>query len=153
MGKERFDEMMARMENPKPGGLAFARRRPAGLRRRVLAIQARFSSFSAGCFRRRAPSFPFSPFFSTPLIDGASRQSCPSRPDPHPEIGDSTSTSLAFPAPGAEITSLTYLLLGQVDFFQPWMFGVLGFGLAAAFKIPLKKGMILSYALWAAKVR
>jgi hypothetical protein len=31
------------------------------------------------------------------------------------------------------------------------MFGLVGYGLAAVFKIPVKKGMVLSYSFWLLK--
>jgi hypothetical protein len=62
-----------------------------------------------------------------------------------------TSTSLALLFPRMEVTSTPYIMLTQVDFFQIWMFGVLAFGLAAVFKISVKKALILSYGLWLLK--
>ncbi len=62
-----------------------------------------------------------------------------------------TTTSLALLTPTADITSTAYILLSQVDLFQLWMFGVLGYGLSAVFKVPVKKGLILSYSFWALK--
>jgi len=59
-----------------------------------------------------------------------------------------TSTSLALLFPRMEVTSTSYIMLAQVDFFQIWMFGILAFGLAAVFKIELKKALFLSYAVW-----
>jgi hypothetical protein len=59
-----------------------------------------------------------------------------------------TTTSLALLFPRMEVTSSTYLILSQVDFFQLWLFGILGYGLSHIFKIDLKKGLILSYAFW-----
>jgi hypothetical protein len=59
-----------------------------------------------------------------------------------------TSTSLALFFPKMEVTSTPYIMLTQVDFFQLWMFGILAFGLAAVFKINIKKAAILSYGLW-----
>ena len=59
-----------------------------------------------------------------------------------------TSTSLALLFPKMEITSTPYIMLTQVDFFQLWMFGILAFGVAAVFKIELRKALILSYGLW-----
>ncbi|MGD0782823.1 MAG: YIP1 family protein, partial [Candidatus Aminicenantales bacterium] len=46
-----------------------------------------------------------------------------------------TSTSLAILAPKIEFTSVPYIVLGQFDFFQIWMFGLVGYGLAALFKV------------------
>jgi hypothetical protein len=59
-----------------------------------------------------------------------------------------TSTSLALFFPGLEIASPAYVLLTQVDFFQLWVFGILGFALAEIFKIDLKKALFLSYGFW-----
>jgi hypothetical protein len=59
-----------------------------------------------------------------------------------------TSTSLALLFPKMEVTSTSYIMLSQVDFFQLWLFGILAFGLAAVFKIELKKALFLSYGVW-----
>jgi hypothetical protein len=59
-----------------------------------------------------------------------------------------TSTSLALLFPRLEVTSTSYIMLAQVDFFQLWLFGILAFGLAAVFKIELKKALFLSYGVW-----
>ncbi|MCK7522377.1 MAG: hypothetical protein MZV64_34235 [Ignavibacteriales bacterium] len=39
-------------------------------------------------------------------------------------------------------------MLTQIDFFQLWMFGILAFGLAAIFKVSLRKALVLSYIVW-----
>ena len=62
-----------------------------------------------------------------------------------------TSTGLALLFPRLEITSTFYILLAQVDLFQLWYFGVLAFGLAAVFKVSLRKALVLSYGMWLAK--
>ncbi|MBE0713767.1 MAG: YIP1 family protein [Candidatus Aminicenantes bacterium] len=62
-----------------------------------------------------------------------------------------TSTSLALFFPKMEVTSTSYIVLSQVDFFQIWLFGILAFGLAAVFKIELKKALFLSYGVWILK--
>lgn len=62
-----------------------------------------------------------------------------------------TSTSLALLFPRLEVTSTSYILLTQVDFFQIWMFGILAFGLASVFKIPVKKALGVSYGVWLLK--
>ncbi len=62
-----------------------------------------------------------------------------------------TTTSLALFFPKLEVTSTAFIILSQVDFFQLWLFGVLSYGLAAIFKIELKKALILSYAFWVLK--
>jgi len=62
-----------------------------------------------------------------------------------------TSTSLALLFPRMEVASPAYIVLGQIDFFQLWMFGILAFGLSSIFKIELKKAMFLSYGFWLLK--
>lgn len=62
-----------------------------------------------------------------------------------------TSTGLAIFFPALEVTSAAYLALNQIDFFQLWLFGILGLGLAHAFKFSLKKGLFLSYLFWGLK--
>lgn len=59
-----------------------------------------------------------------------------------------TSTGLALFFPKLEVTSTAYIILAQVDFFQLWMFGIMGYALSAIFKIDLKKALIISYAFW-----
>jgi len=62
-----------------------------------------------------------------------------------------TTTSLALLVPHAEYTSDIFIVLSQVDFFQLWMFALLGYGLALIFKIPAKKAMVISYGFWVLK--
>ena len=62
-----------------------------------------------------------------------------------------TTTSLALFFPRLEVTSSAYIVLTQFDFFQLWMFGILGFGLSHIFKIELKKALVISYAFWLLK--
>lgn len=62
-----------------------------------------------------------------------------------------TSTSLTIFFPKMEIMSTAYSVLSQVDFFQLWMFGLFGIGLAAAFRINLKKALVISFAFWLLK--
>lgn len=57
-------------------------------------------------------------------------------------------TSLAFLFPKLETTSTGYIVLSQVDFFQLWLFGILGYGLSSVFKIEIKKALIISYGFW-----
>ncbi len=62
-----------------------------------------------------------------------------------------TTTSLALFFPRLEVTSSAYLVLTQFDFFQLWLFGLLGFGLSQVLKIELKKALVISYAFWLLK--
>lgn len=62
-----------------------------------------------------------------------------------------TSTGLPVLFPKLDVMSTAYALLGQVDLFQLWTFCLFGMGLAAAFKITLKKGLVISFAFWLLK--
>jgi hypothetical protein len=62
-----------------------------------------------------------------------------------------TSTSLAMLFPKIELTSPAYVILGQVDLFQLWMYGVLAVGLSAVFKVSLRKSLFISYGFWLLK--
>ncbi|MFQ6038839.1 MAG: YIP1 family protein [Candidatus Aminicenantales bacterium] len=59
-----------------------------------------------------------------------------------------TTTSAALFFPKLEVTSSAFIALSQVDFFQLWLYGALGYALSSIFKIDVKKGMILSYSFW-----
>jgi hypothetical protein len=59
-----------------------------------------------------------------------------------------TTTSLAMLFPRLETMSPAYVVLTQVDFFQLWVFGILGFALAEIFHIELKKALFLSFSFW-----
>lgn len=59
-----------------------------------------------------------------------------------------TTTTLALFFPRMEVTSTGFLILSQVDFFQLWMFGILGYGLSYVFKIETKKALFISYGFW-----
>jgi len=61
------------------------------------------------------------------------------------------STGLAILAPNLEITNPLYIILANIDFFQLWLFGVLAIGLAAIFKIGVKKAAFISYGFWILK--
>jgi len=62
-----------------------------------------------------------------------------------------TSTGLPVLFPKLDVMSTAYALLAQVDLFQIWTFCLFGIGLAAAFKISLKKGVVISFAFWLLK--
>jgi hypothetical protein len=59
-----------------------------------------------------------------------------------------TTTSLALFFPKLEPMSAAYVVLAQADFFQLWVFSILGFALAEIFKIELKKAFFVSYGFW-----
>jgi hypothetical protein len=58
------------------------------------------------------------------------------------------STGLAILAPRLEITNPLYIVLASIDFFQLWLFGALALGLAAVFKVSVKKAAFISYGFW-----
>jgi len=58
------------------------------------------------------------------------------------------STGLAVFFPKLDVMSVPSALLSQVDPFQIWMHGLFALGLAAAFKINLKKGLVISFVFW-----
>lgn len=60
-------------------------------------------------------------------------------------------TSLAALFPRLEVTSFGFILLNQIDIFQLWLFGILGYGLSSVFKIEIKKAMLISYGFWLLK--
>ncbi len=153
LGKERFDQMIARMENPKPAALVFRSLVISPAFAAVFfGIQALFLLILGRMFSSEGSFIPvFSVLLYAKLIDGLLGNLVRGALILVRKSVIQTSTSLALLAPKAEFTSTSYILLSQVDFFQLWMFGVLGFGLSAVFKIPVKKGMILSYAFWAVK--
>lgn len=62
-----------------------------------------------------------------------------------------TTTSLALFFPKMEVTSASFVILSQVDFFQIWTFGILGYGLSQIFKIEMKKALLISYGFWLIK--
>jgi len=59
-----------------------------------------------------------------------------------------TTTSLALFFPKMEVTSTSFRVLSQFDFFQLWLFGILAFGLSSVFKINKEKALLLSYGFW-----
>lgn len=59
-----------------------------------------------------------------------------------------TTTSLALFFPRLEVTSTSFRILSQFDFFQLWLFGILGYGLSAVFKVEMKKALFISYGFW-----
>lgn len=54
-------------------------------------------------------------------------------------------------SPKLDVMSATFTLLSQADLFQLWTFCLFGTGLAAAFKISLKKGLVISLVFWLLK--
>jgi hypothetical protein len=59
----------------------------------------------------------------------------------------STTTLAAF-FPRLEVTSASFIVLSQIDFFQLWMFGILALGLVHIFKIERRRAFFISYTFW-----
>ncbi len=59
----------------------------------------------------------------------------------------STTTLAAF-FPRLEVTSTSFIVLSQIDFFQLWMFGILALGLVHIFKIERRRAFLISFAFW-----
>jgi hypothetical protein len=154
LGAERFDKMIANMENPKPGAAAIRSFLVSPVFTAVIfAIQALFLLILGRMVSSEGAYLPIlSVLLYASLVNGLLGNAVRTFLILSRKSVMQTTTSLALLAPTADITSTAYILLSQVDLFQLWMFGVLGYGLSAVFKIPVKKGLILSYAFWALKV-
>jgi len=63
-----------------------------------------------------------------------------------------TTTSLAIFFPHLEVNSSAYIILSQFDFFQIWLFGILGFGLSHILKVDLKRALFVSYGFFLIKI-
>jgi len=62
-----------------------------------------------------------------------------------------TTTSFALLFPAVEMTSIKYVILSQIDFFQIWLFLILGFGLSEILRLEIKKALYVSYLFWLLK--
>lgn len=150
MGAERYDQMIQRMENPTPGSRVIQTFVTTPLfylaalllQALMLLILGRFVS-SQGTYVQA-----LSVLLHANLIDKLFGNAVRAVLALTRESVMQTSTNLAILFPKMEVTSTPYILLAQVDFFQIWLFGVLAFGLAAVFKVELKKALVLSYGLW-----
>jgi len=150
MGEDRFNEMIERTKNPtkasvllsnllyKPGGLII------GLLFSSLIILAMSRMFSTEGNYKQVFSAVLHANFIDKILGNALRLVLIITRKSFMQ----TTTSLALFFPKLEITSPAFIILSQVDFFQLWLFGVLGLGLSSIFKIELKKALILSYSFW-----
>ncbi len=57
-------------------------------------------------------------------------------------------TSIAVFFPDLDVHSLGYAAAIQIDLFQLWLFAVLSLGLAAIFKMEMKKALFVAYGFW-----
>jgi len=153
MGEERFNRMIEQAENPsttsvlisnfitKPGALLVGILFSSLI---ILAIGRMFST--EGNYKQVLAAVLYANFIDKILGNALRLVLILTR-----KSFMQTTTSLALLFPKLETTSSAFIILSQVDFFQLWLFGVLGYGLAAIFKIELRKGLILSYSFWALK--
>ncbi len=153
MGEDRFNEMIERVENPSqtsiilrnlvlnPGGLLIGFLFSSLI---MLAISRMFST--EGNYKQVLAAVLHANFIDKILGNALRLVLILTR-----NSVMQTTTSLALFLPKLEVTSPTFIILSQVDFFQLWLFGILGYGLSSIFKIELKKALILSYTFWILK--
>lgn len=150
MGDSRFTEMMARLENP-PTTATVIRGVIVGplinlvgilFSSLILLIMGRFIS-SQGGYLQILAAVVHVDFVDKLLGNGVRAFLIASR-----NSVMQTSTSLALLFPKMEATTPAYIILGQLDFFQIWMFGILGLALSAIFKIETRKALFISYGFW-----
>lgn len=153
MGEDRFNEMIKRTKNPtkasvllsnllyKPGGLLVGFLFSSLI---ILAISRMFST--EGNYKQVLAAILHANFIDKILGNAVRLVLILTR-----KSFMQTTTSLALFFPKLEVTSPTFIILSQVDFFQLWLFGVLSYGLSSIFKIELKKALILSYSFWVLK--
>jgi len=150
MGEDRFNEMIERAENPSqtsiilrnlvlnPGGLLIGFLFSSLI---ILAISRMFST--EGNYKQIFSAILHANFIDKILGNALRLVLILTR-----KSVMQTTTSLALFFPKLEMTSPTFIILSQIDFFQIWLFGILGYGLSSIFKIELKKALILSYTFW-----
>ena len=153
MGEERFNEMIERVENPSkariilqtlvlsPGGLLIG----FLLSSLIILAMGRLTS-TEGNYKQILSAIVHANFIDKILGNALRLVLIFTR-----KSVMQTTTGLALFFPRLEVTSSSYIVLSQVDFFQLWLFGVLGYGLSSIFKIEIKKALILSYSFWVLK--
>ncbi|RLE03250.1 MAG: hypothetical protein DRJ11_04795 [Candidatus Aminicenantes bacterium] len=153
MGEERFNQTLANLEKP-PSSTIILRSLILSpitlligllLSSLILLIMGRFSS-TEGNFKQVWTHYLYANFIDKILGNGVRLFLILSK-----KSIMQTTTSLAAFFPQLEVTSTGFIILSQFDFFQLWMFGVLGYGIASAFKIEFKKALYISYGFWALK--
>jgi hypothetical protein len=153
LGKDRFDQMISGLENTTPAQMAL---RSFLINPLMLLVGILFSSLILLVFGRLVSTEGrykqvLSALVHVNLIDKVLGNAIRLALILTRKSVFQTTTSLALLAPKLPVTSPGFIILSQFDFFQLWMFGVLGYGLAAIFKIPLKKALIISYLFWLLK--
>jgi len=153
MGEERYNQMIERLENPSKVGtlLQSFLLNPAfflvGLLFSSLIIlgMGRFTS-PQGHYKQILSTYVHANFIDKILGNAVRLVLVLSR-----KSVAQTTTSLALFFPNLEVTSTSYVILSQVDFFQLWLFGIFGYGLSYIFRIELKKALFISYIFWLIK--
>jgi len=150
LGEERFNQMVQSMENPSPVrraiqtfvvgpiflviGLLF--------QSVILLVMGRFVS-TQGSYNQVLGSLIYASFIDK-LLGNAVRLALIFWRKSTFQV----STGLALFFPKLEFGSTPYMILANIDFFQLWLFGVFAYGLAAVFKVDLKKALFISYGFW-----
>ncbi|MFQ6081749.1 MAG: YIP1 family protein [Candidatus Aminicenantia bacterium] len=153
MGEERFNQMIERLENPSQKGRIIQ----ALIMTPIGAILGFLLSsgilFGAGRIFSTQGNFKqlFSSFLQAAYIDRIFGNIVRYFLIISKKSVFQTSTGLPIFFPHLEVTSPLYTILSQFDFFQLWMFGVLGYGIAHVFKLPLKKSLFISFGFWLVK--
>ncbi|MEA2004987.1 MAG: YIP1 family protein [Acidobacteriota bacterium] len=153
LGEERFNQTIERLENPSKSGIFL---RSVLLSPITMIIGFLFASLIImvlGRFTSTEGNFIqiFSAYLHANFIDKIFGNAIRLFLILTKKSMMQTTTSLALFFPRLEFTSPTFIILSQFDFFQIWMFGILGFGISSILKIDLKKALFISYGFWALK--
>ena len=153
LGQERFNQMITNLENVGPAQMAV---RSFGITPLMLLVGILFSSLillvfgrlvsTEGTYKQVLAALVHANLIDKVLGNGVRLILILMR-----KSVLQTTTSLALLAPKLAVTSPAFIILSQFDVFQLWMFGVLGYGMSAVFKIPLKKALFVAYAFWLLK--
>lgn len=150
LGEERFNRMIQSMENPSPVRQAIQTFVVGPLflvigllfQSVILLVMGRFVS-TQGSYNQVFGSLIYASFVDK-LLGNAVRIALIFWRKSSLQV----STGLALFFPKLEFGSTPYMILANIDFFQLWLFGVLAYGLAAVFKVDLKKALFVSYGFW-----
>jgi hypothetical protein len=150
LGEERFNQMVQSMENPSPVRRAIQTFVVGPLflvigllfQSVILLVMGRFVS-TQGSYNQVFGSLIYANFIDK-LLGNAVRVALIFWRKSTFQV----STGLALFFPKLEFGSTPYMILANIDFFQLWTFGVLAYGLAAVFKVDLKKALFVSYGFW-----
>jgi hypothetical protein len=149
MGEEAYARRLQNLENPTPTDQVLQILGAAGItvvfllfQSLILLILGRFVSTS-GTYKH-----VFSALLHASLVDRLLGNAVRAILAFTKQSVMQTSTGMALFFPKLEITSTPYIVLANIDFFQLWLFGILGYGFSAVFKIDLKKALFLSYTFW-----